>query len=244
MLVHTNALMGSLDMRPFVEEINRSGKHWHSVINQAAAQRALLPYQTQPPEDLEQKFIEAAKKLATLGWTVPMAMTPRGIFLLSEQIDAAEVDAQFVGFYRRDGRDALPGRGFGSARLARWNPLLEQCSDSYRRGNYLICIPSLITVLEGAIALPEEIEFIRGQDRQIFFKGKIDDCGDDLLMRALWESMDTFVSHLFQYAGFDTVRPLRINRHWILHGRDLPDWKQADALRLFQALETLCILFP
>jgi hypothetical protein len=124
-----------------------------------------------------------------------------------------------------------------------FSSLLEQCLESYERGNYLICVPALIAVLEGAIAFPEGVAFIHGWGRRAFFDCKIADCDSDLLSRALWESMDIFVSHLFEHAPFGGARPPRLNRHWILHGRDVPDWGQAEALRLFQALQTLSLIF-
>ncbi len=46
---------------------------------------------------------------------------------------------------------------------------------------------------------------------------------------------------LFQFAPFDGDKPVFINRHWILHGRDndSASWTVADALRLFNALQTV-----
>ena len=195
-----------------------------------------------PEENLEQKFLDTAKKLAHFGWTIPPQMIPRELFELSTSSDGETVDAGFINFYRRTGN--APGVGIGSPRLRRWHPLLEQCLESYDRGNYLICVPALIAVLEGAIAFPEGIAFMHGSERKAFFHRKIADCDSDLLSLALWESMDIFVSHLFASAPFGGTRPPRLNRHWILHGRDAPDWRQADALRLFQALSTSQSHFP
>ena len=51
--------------------------------------------------------------------------------------------------------------------------------------------------------------------------------------------MALFVEKLFQQAPFEDVRPAFMNRHWILHGRDSASWSRADALRLFNALQTV-----
>ena len=250
-----SSIVGHLDMQPFIEEMEQAARSWHIAIDHAAVQRALAHESSAAPgqiarlavdpwlprEDLEQEFIGAARKLANFGWTIPPAMSPREFFDLSTSSDWATVDARFITFYRRC--DIAPSFGVGSPRLARWHPLLEQCLENYRTGNYLICVPALITVLEGAIAFPEGVAFIRGKERKAFFERKIADCGSDLLGRALWESVDIFVSHLFERAPFGDIRPPRLNRHWILHGRDAPDWGQADALRLFHALSTLSLIF-
>jgi hypothetical protein len=48
-----------------------------------------------------------------------------------------------------------------------------------------------------------------------------------------------FLQMLFAPKPFDQKPPDRINRHWVLHGRDDCNWSQADVFRLLNALETL-----
>jgi hypothetical protein len=166
-------------------------------------------------------------------------MSPHEFFDIARLNDRSSIDSCFVEFDRRTGPV-----GTGSPRLAKWSPLLNQCQENYERGNYLICVPSLITVIEGAIASVESAAFKRGRLRRGFFEAKIADCRDDMLSRALWESIYKFVTHLFESSSddFGGPRPVRLNRHWILHGRDVPDWQQPDALRLFYFLSTLDLL--
>jgi hypothetical protein len=57
--------------------------------------------------------------------------------------------------------------------------------------------------------------------------------------RFIWRSIETFFDQLFSYRAFEDPRPDHLNRHWILHGRDIPDWGRADCLRLLQGLETI-----
>jgi len=193
--------------------------------------------------NLEQELVDASKKLAGFGWTIPQAMSPREFFHISALDDEGTIDARFLNFYQRSGNSTLLGAAIGSSRFIRWRPLLRECYESYEDRRFLICIPSLITVLEGAIALPEGLRFIHDSEREAFFQNRIAGCGADMLPRALWESVHVFMSRLFQRADFAGMRPLSLNRHWILHGRDLPDWGQADAVRLFQALSTLSLIF-
>ena len=47
---------------------------------------------------------------------------------------------------------AIRGEMLGLRELQRWRPLLEQCISAYRRAEYLITIPSLLAVYEGALA--------------------------------------------------------------------------------------------
>lgn len=245
----TSRIGGDVDMQPVIDKMNQASRDWHVAIDYAAKQMtaaheaasASLQSVGRFEDDLEQQFIDATKKLAGFGWTVPSAIIPREFFEISASHDRTTVDARFVDFHRRAG--CVRSSAMSSVRLARWRPLLRQCLDSHGRGDYLICVPALITALEGAIAFPEGIAFVRGSERRAFFNSKIADCLNDLLTRALWESMDIFVSNLFEQAPFDAVKPLRLNRHWILHGRDTLDWTEADVLRLFQALDTLGLIF-
>jgi hypothetical protein len=91
---------------------------------------------------------------------------------------------------------------------------------------------------------PEKVIFVRADDRIRYFKSKMDACGADSLNHDMWNSMNTFVSTLYQDSDFNADSlPSKLNRHWILHGKDLPySWRRADALRLFHALSTLCSL--
>ncbi|MEJ9205529.1 hypothetical protein P4W02_29545, partial [Bacillus thuringiensis] len=50
------------------------------------------------------------------------------------------------------------------------------------------------------------------------------------------------LNRIFEFGNFDNnpTRLPMINRDWVLHGRDYPkNWKQVDALRLFNALQTI-----
>jgi hypothetical protein len=193
--------------------------------------------------DLEQEFIDASKTVAGYGWTIPASMSPREFFYIATLGNRESVDNCFLDFYERSNCCRVPGPATGSTSFVNWHNLLTECYASYQSGRYVICIPALITILEGAITFQESTSFRRGSEREAFFNGKIAACGDDMLARAFWESVYVFTSSLFQYASFEGTRPPAINRHWILHGRDVSDWRQADALRLFQALETLGLIF-
>ena len=43
-------------------------------------------------------------------------------------------------------------------------------------------------------------------------------------------------------ASSANAKPMVVNRHWILHGRGIPDGTQTDCLRLLQAIHTFAFL--
>jgi hypothetical protein len=190
--------------------------------------------------------IDGAERLARSGWTLPVHMSPGEMLDLLSARDDDAIDSAFIAFYEEDGMGVgvLKNHVFASSRLKEWQPLLAQCFDNYVCGRYLICIPALLSVLEGGLARREGATFVRTDDRVAYFKAKMQTSTPDSLNQAMWKSMNTFIATLYEKSNFDSARrPVKLNRHWILHGRDLPSaWRQADALRLFHALSTLCTL--
>lgn len=198
-----------------------------------------------PTVDFTPMFVEGAARLAKFGWMVPMGMCLREMLDILEEAGADAIDNRFINFYHKDGASS-PGhlRGLlSSTRLGRWRNLLQQCFDNYERGHHLICIPALLTVVEGAIAVPERENFIRARERKKFFDARVAAWESDPIERVTWESLKIFFENLYKGSDFTKTRPFQLNRHWILHGRDETDWRQADALRLFHALDTLCVTF-
>jgi hypothetical protein len=65
---------------------------------------------------------------------------------------------------------------------------------------------------------------------------------DRSVQRLGWASILGFLSSVFGYHSFATLAFDRLNRHWVLHGRDEPRWTRLDCLRLFQALDTLSVV--
>jgi len=208
---------------------------------QSAAMKALAEHD--PCTDFTPMFKDGAARLARFGWTVPMQMGLREMLEILEETDADAIDNYFLDFYHSDGTQSLPSLRGGrhSPLLIRWRALLEQCFENYQLGQHLICIPALLTVLEGAIAVPEGVKFVSPSQRKALFDSKIGQGGD--IEGTVWHSLRIFFDNLYQNSDFAGSRPSHLNRHWILHGRDEPDWRQADALRLFHTLFTLSSMF-
>lgn len=189
------------------------------------------------------RSLEKIAWLGEYGWTLPMMMTPRQLARIVAIDDAASIDAAFVEFYSSRGASnyrALRTKLLRSSELSWWRDLLTQCFRAYERRDYLIVVPSLLTVLEGAIAAPDKAKFVRAKDRVTFFEGKVANAIPNSMRHYIWRSMDAFIKALFQHSDFsNSPTPERLNRHWILHGRDVPDWDASDCLRLFQAIDTV-----
>jgi DNA-binding phage protein len=223
----------------------------------AAAVRATMPDIFNPRlwkemENAAQRFREflracekGAERLARSGWTLPISMTVEDLRDLINITGDDAIDGAFIAAYHEEGWLAsLKDTLLNSARLKDWQLLVTQCLENYEKGNHVICIPALLSVLEGVVARPEGISFMRVEERIAYFRDKIDTAKPESLDRATWTSMNIFFELLYQKGDFAVAPPLKLNRNWILHGRDLPSsWRQQDALRLFHALATLCTLY-
>jgi len=204
------------------------------------------------PRDIEKavkrgllRVERAGKRLARLGWPMPMSLTPREMYVLVKQHKGrAAVDRALLAVYESDG-----GRYFervvanlsGRKHLKRWQPLLEQALTAYRRGDYAITVPALLTVVEGVLmrahgnqTRPIKVVTERIAQLEATFGGSV--------TVMLWRVVGEFVRELYARSDFTGRRPRGLNRHWILHGRDVADWDRSESLRLFQAVDTLSYL--
>src|SRR5207248_2935570 len=123
--------------------------------------------------------------------------------------------------------------------LIQWHPLLMQCFEAFKLNLHLVTIPSLISVLEGAVA--QKCRTLRTKKIHLIepSKAKAAQARQEThyTMKALiWGSVATFIEKLYEPHDFSGNRPPLINRHWILHGRDSTQWTVADSIRLFNAL--------
>lgn len=121
--------------------------------------------------------------------------------------------------------------------LQRWDTLLSECVLIYQKGFYKPIIPSLVSIIDGLVALQcgnksQSKLLINYCDRQI------ENQEDDIL----WTSIREFLDILFASSDFNGPRPLSLSRHWVSHGRDVcANWTEIDAIRLFVSVD--CIAY-
>jgi hypothetical protein len=161
-----------------------------------------------------------------------------------------EIDEYFVQNYLGDGPNqnqlqASSEQLLKSPAMDQWRELLSEVFDSMASGKYRICVPSLVSILEGFMAssLAKRANAPKRDIQPVVAlkRTKWHEKGD--FTAVFWISVVDFLSYLFAHAPFDFPRPDFINRHWIHHGRSATDWTATDALKLVNALTTLEWLF-
>lgn len=187
---------------------------------------------------------ESCERLALLGWTLPMTFTPRETVELLERCKTdIQVEQYMLEYYTvEDGRFFLSIRDkvLRSGTLAGSRVLLEQCFDAYDRGHYCIPIPALLSVIEGGVAQKADKLKTPTVNPKPLAAGLEKAAHPDSVQFLRWQSTRIVLEKLFARSDFAGPHPREVNRHWILHGRDQTQWTQADALRLFNLLATIC----
>ena len=200
-------------------------------------------------EAATQRHQKAVIRMADRGWTVASWI---GLWDLSRLADASdeETDDFFVQMYLgSEGDDgelkATSSSLLTSPALAKWATLLQEVFDCLQLRKYRVCVPSLISIIEGftAESLAQKGNGSRRDTNVANSLAKTKWHEDATFNGLLWDSAVIFLNHLFQSSDFEASCPSFINRHWIQHGRSDTDWTVADALRLVNALALLHWLF-
>ncbi|WP_074625613.1 hypothetical protein [Bacillus cereus] len=202
-------------------------------------------------EEVDRLYKEAAESLGQKGWTIPMKMTTSDKIKLAEIQDQNELDLIFQKFYEIEENYVYIKSKILEHRLVQeWRELLSQCFDSYEKGNFLIVIPNLFIIIESLAHSLISPRFQKYVDPKIKRKPALrnqydkvqQEIEDDRTYIIYYVSVAEFFKSVFKGGNFDkhpTRLPI-INRDWVLHGRDYPsNWKRVDALKLFNALQTI-----
>jgi hypothetical protein len=172
------------------------------------------------------------RQLAMRGWSLPWHLGIPDVEDLANE-SPNEIDSFFERYFEDGGLATLRRDILEDMNLLKWKLLLEQCFKNYESGDFQICIPSLIMVLEGSF---NYTAFFSEGHRKEFFRQHVDEAVG--FQKMMWVSLRTFCDVIFM-PGDPRRSTDYPNRHKIMHGLDDPaKWKKVDCLRLFQALDS------
>lgn len=174
------------------------------------------------------------------GWTMPLWADPRMVSKLRNA--SGDIDKAFVNWYTRDANKRLRElwkRLLKSKGLYPWRTIIEQTIDSYLDRRYAVVVPCLLIVIEGAVAhgADDLRVLVTNPKRSADRKCMQTEAG---MRRLIWISIQSFIKPIFGTASFAKTCPIKLNRHWVLHGRDIKTWGlRRESVRLFHALDTI-----
>jgi|LGVF01.1.fsa_nt_gb hypothetical protein len=173
------------------------------------------------------------------GWTMPMWTDPRIVTKLRNA--SGDIDKAFVRSYTVNDSKRLKElwkRLRNSKGLSRWNTVIRQTIDSYLNRRYAVVVPCLLIVLEGALAYgADDLRHWPNPKGSARKKREETEAG---MRRLIWISIESFIEPIFGKALFSESRPIILNRHWVIHGRNTKAWGlRRECIRLFHALDTV-----
>jgi hypothetical protein len=184
-----------------------------------------------------------AYRMGELGWTIPMfGPIPLARYII-ENVPEDALDESFLFTYRKGWRKeerAMLRRLQSAEGLEPWRPLLSEATACYRHQHYLVAVPALLAIFEGAVAAAAHRERERKSPASIAETQR--EALDPGIVRLGWASLHGFIAAIFGHCSFAEGDPKLLNRHWVLHGRAAPRWGRIDCLRILQALDTLSII--
>ena len=190
----------------------------------------------------DKKLHDCVVRLSTMGWALPGSLTFEQIeTLAAADVPSEEIDELLVDYYTRDQcerLESLLSASFSSALLEMYKDLLEEALSSFKDERYRICVPSLITVVEGV--LTSRLGLRDSKDiRVISPTKKIIEDEKMNLGKTYWSSVHSLIDSLFVISNFDEQMPGKLNRHWVLHGRAELGESKKNALQLFVLIATI-----
>ena len=220
----------------------------------AAQQETWAKYSQEIAEGIKrfETALEKAEAIGRYGWMIPLDATPREtVHIIDSITDEASADAAYLAYFTSfDGYhlNVLIEKTVVNPMLQHWKPWLEEAAFCLREKKYRVCISSLLPILDGLCARQFALPQFQSKSRRQRF---LDDrrqqvANSSSIVRFEWLAFIGFVETVFSDLDFSnpTPQPAVLNRHLILHGRDIPQAKLEDCLRLLLALDTISALEP
>ncbi len=192
---------------------------------------------------INEEYLEVAKNIGENGWTIPMTMGlnkfKKLVDIFTDEGEVSVYNNFFSSFYNGKNFKSLIKHVNNSSIMSSRNELFNDCVEAYQYGKYMLCINSLVPMLEGILSKLDE-------DKTNIWMMKI--CKENvektehenkLILNLVWVSFHSFISTIYKKSNFNEDEPTLVNRHWILHGRTEREYGKEDCLRLFNAIYTI-----
>lgn len=196
-------------------------------------------------KELDTELDIVVNKLSAEGWTLPAELN---IFALKTIANTSKLDDintflhwLFTTENYQKTKDMIAGIKSAPIKEGLKN-LIDQCWQAFQNKLYAVCATALLSVIEGVLS-----EFSSDKKNTKMMKvcqNKVDTFPStgSTIQKHVWISYNAFIRNLYQNSDFSAEEPDTINRHWLLHGRSNFDIDELDCIRLFNAVQSLCII--
>lgn len=196
-------------------------------------------------DELDKTLDRLIDKLAPEGWTLPAELGIHAVNALGNTEEIEDINQFLFEFFKYN--DYEPANrmiiGILSSSISEGlKKMAKECWTAFQGHLYAICATSLLAVIEGLLS---EFSEDKNDVRMMRVCQKQEDnfpAGGSTIAKHTWMSYNRFIRNLYKKSDFTSEEPEEINRHWLLHGRSDFEITELDCLRLFNAVQSLCII--
>jgi len=210
-----------------------------------AIQNAISQKAEESVREFDKELDIVVSKLSVEGWTLPAELSIYAIKTIANTSELDDVNSFLKWFFTTEDfkktKDMIIDIKSSPIKEGLKN-LIDQCWQAFKNQLYAVCATSLLSVVEGVLS-----EF--SDDKQDIRMMKVCQKKVDTfpttgstIQKHVWISYNSFIRNLYQPSDFSSDEPNTINRHWLLHGRSDFEIDDLDCIRLFNAVQSLCMV--
>lgn len=208
-------------------------------------QKAISKKAEESVQEFDKELDVVVNKLSAEGWTLPAELNIYAVKTIANTNKLDDINTFLNWFFTAENyqktKDMVAAIKSSPIKEGLKN-LLDQCWQAFQNKLYAVCATSLLSVIEGILS-----EF--SDDKQDIRMMKVCQKKVDTfpstgstIQKHVWISYNNFIRNLYQKSDFSADEPETINRHWLLHGRSDFEIDELDCIRLFNAVQSLCMI--
>lgn len=184
-------------------------------------------------------------KLKVIGWTLPAELGIYAVNVIGNTDEIEDVEKFFEMYFTQGDYlfvNKMIDNILNTPISEGLKKMVNECWTAFQSKLYAICATSLLSVIEGVLS---EFSDDKADIRMMkVCQKQVDEFPEDgsSIMKHVWISYNNFIRNLYQKSDFKQDEPDEVNRHWLLHGRSDFEIEEIDCLRLFNAVESLCMV--
>ena len=184
-------------------------------------------------------------KLAVEGWTLPAEIDIYAANVIGKSNNNFNLNGFLNMYFSQDDysitRKIIDGI-LASKIESGLKRMVSECWTAFQNKLFAVCATSLLSVIEGVLSEfsddKKDVRMMKICQKQVDSYP----ANGGTIIKHVWTSYDKFIRKLYQKTDFTTEEPDNINRHWLLHGRSAFEIDELDCIRLFNAVQSLCMI--
>lgn len=184
-------------------------------------------------------------KLNVIGWTLPAELGIYAVNVIGNTEEIENVESFLGQYFTRDNYTvarAMINNILDTPISEGLKKMVRECWSAFSSKLFAVCATSLLSVIEGVLS---EFSEDKADVRMMkVCQKQVDEYPADggTILKHVWISYNNFIRNLYKKSDFNSDEPAEVNRHWLLHGRSDFEIEEIDCLRLFNAVESLCVV--